>query len=731
MYKKIFLTAFIVYSTFFVVQFWYAQVYNPNLCFINWDTINNGQTTTVYQQYQVPYWSNCNSIQETFSCTQWVLIWTNPSSQPSNYPYWQCSVAAPVSCSLWNIYWQQTVIPHWAYATWYKDDIVEPGVPCEAIWTAGNAWLLQCNNWSLLSASWRIINAADYKYPSCSNRAIKDCEFNWQIIQHGFSVTWYVVPFPSIWQQCSSQKRSCFDWVLSWSYQFSSCSDTPAQCWEATSWSLYHPTAPTINLCSGWYLLWSVWIAITWQMGTWTQRQWTCWWYWLSTTQCYWNLLVTNTWQTACWVLPTYQWYLHALDNRLCTLWYSSWFATTATWRNRSCIYQNTSAYWCKALNDIIPTWTISYNPSTATVWTVTATLSNINLPWTTIFNNNWSNTYIFSWNGKFSYMLSVDWKIGRVEAVVDWISNRISIFEQLLDNYKSNICNQYNFYYQDIDKNKYKLDILTMKNLCIMEGYQFWLKNLFLADKPLTRREALVTLKKVSELLWDYHYIVEEPSNYKYWWVNDSNVLFPFVKWWEDVELMSFFKHLKNWNNVLIDRESSITRKELINMFNHTLFIHNLHEELNLRLFKEIQFADGQTITRWERAFILRRIIESYEHMPIWNDYRLLKLLRDRIKNDTLEEQLSMLQKVNKLISKMPQETLSNLWLTKWRLLTDIQAVILNKFPKRLEKVDITIDTIREKLRYMKQPEYIIDLDFSDFMLDYIDDDYHDIYNH
>ncbi len=701
------------------VCFGFAQ-FNPNVCNINGQVLLNGDTIAVFQNDQVAFGGNCATIQEIFTCNQWILNGVNPSSQPQNYPYTQCQVAAPLSCSLGPTYGQQTVVQHGSLATWYKDDILEPGQTCDTIGPSGNMGVLECNNGNFVPSSWWVANASDYVYPTCEVRETDDCEFNGETVQHGFSVTGYLIPFPTIGQQCTYEIRTCVDGFLSWTYQFDECNETDAVCGSAADTGMEFAQAPQYNLCEEGYPIGSVGVNPT------TNRwEWTCGGYWLNLTSCSATGTAINTWVAACTPFVNYVNYMTGAWNNLCTPGNATWFVATQTWWTWNCEYNNTFFTWCTALNTKIPSGIIEYNPDEETKWTVRATLTGLTMTWATIITNSGQNYYDFNENGTFTFMLEIDGKIWFVKAVVDWISKRESIFKEILIWYESNLCDQFAFDLQDAHTSKYKLDIITAKNTCIMRGYRFKKSHLFLPERPISRGEALVTMRKLAERLGDYRYQTNEPTRYKYFKITQSHSLFSYIRWWEDVEAIKYLTHTKKGNNVIINFNAPITQKELKNMLYHVLYIHNYHEPISKRLFEEIDFDDQHTVKRGEHAFILRRILESYEHIPIGNDYRLLYVIYQKIKDEHIDDQIKMLVEINKILTRMPMDMMNSYALTKRRLITDIQAIINNKKPERNAKVEATVDLIKDRLWYMKQPEYIIDLHNIE---DVIDDDYYNL---
>lgn len=82
---------------------------------------------------------------------------------------------------------------------------------------------------------------------------------------------------------------------------------------------------------------------------------------------------------------------------------------------------------------------------------------------------------------------------------------------------YENTICDDFSHYIQDSASSLYHLDIQTMKNLCIMRGYRFGRRHLFLPHKPISRGEYLVTMKRMTSALNQYSYEATEPTQSRY----------------------------------------------------------------------------------------------------------------------------------------------------------------------------------------------------------------------
>jgi len=44
--------------------------FNPNVCFLNGETLDDGDSATVYEQFEVPFGTSCSAVEETFTCNQ-------------------------------------------------------------------------------------------------------------------------------------------------------------------------------------------------------------------------------------------------------------------------------------------------------------------------------------------------------------------------------------------------------------------------------------------------------------------------------------------------------------------------------------------------------------------------------------------------------------------------------------------------------------------------------------
>jgi len=818
------------------------------VCIINGVEYTNGDMVSVYKNNNLNWWDSCanNSNYERFRCDMWKRTPLVNWWYYEDYKYFACIVNSPRSCVFWDQPWNQVFLNHNQIFEAFKDDIVERNKSCSLTWTDWNKAFLQCIDSQIVLYTWYgSSQLSSYIYPSCQISNAQDCEFNGNIIKHYQSVTWRNKNNLSDWWVCKSEVRTCIDGFLSGSYQYSACETTDGLC-GSSSW-LSFVEFPKYNLCN-------IWNPII-PSQTWL-TQWT--------RQCQWNggispicraEKIINTeiifWTCKIFEQPTL--YLNSNMSDICISWTVSWFVQTNTWRNWSCVGRDSSwnianiATNCFAKNTITPYWNIIYNPTTTTDWVVIAILTGLGPIWAKITNNSWNANYIFTGNGTFIYEIDFDGKKSYLTASVDRINVRNNIFENLLKNYSDNYCSLYaGIKFEDIQANKYAVDITTMLNTCVMHGYKFGNKNLFLPEKNLTKAEALITLSRLGSAITNYYGRRLEDWRediYKWIFINDEmaahitrwnkiwmmqylpskymtgrfipkntvlrwdliisketfvssgsklkagSILAPQTKFIkseyvldQDPEIFSWIQFLgdvldqeleniepeKIWdeknswlvdsrtytndrtidkdimasagtmiksgsivtNDVIleksgfiIERDKPITKKEWENMITHFLWIHKIDPWLKDRLMSEIKFKNSNYITRWETANIIRKLMEPYNKIPIWNDYLLLKWVYDYIKNYTSEQMVVFLNQFQLALMKVPNQMLEKYNISKFRVLQDIDAIRKNTTPNLKPKIQTNV----EELWNRRQDRYNTDAFWSDGNVRFYNSDNYD----
>ena len=162
--------------------------------------------------------------------------------------------------------------------------------------------------------------------------------------------------------------------------------------------------------------------------------------------------------------------------------------------------------------------------------------------------------------------------------------------------------------------------------------------------------------------------------------------------------------------SGINLNLNRSITRQEFANMLTHFLRIHGLDPALKDRLFAEIKFATPTYITRGETAYVLRRLMEPYKEIPIGNDYLLLKAIYDKVRTFTAADTITFLTLVQQALMRIPTDTLTNYGLTKYRLLSDIDALRTNIAPTRKDRVTTDMETLRRRRQDRRNVEAFID---------------------
>ena len=140
-----------------------------------------------------------------------------------------------------------------------------------------------------------------------------------------------------------------------------------------------------------------------------------------------------------------------------------------------------------------------------------------------------------------------------------------------------------------------------------------------------------------------------------------------------------------------------------------HFLRIHGLDTWLANKMIQWIQYASSTNITRGEAAHILTRLLEQYRDVPIWYDTKLLQAIYEYTKDMTMTQRMSIMQEINIALKRVPDKMLNDYWLTKYRLLSDLDAIRQNKLPERKEKVSTSIDILWKRRQYKRDVENII----------------------
>lgn len=143
--------------------------------------------------------------------------------------------------------------------------------------------------------------------------------------------------------------------------------------------------------------------------------------------------------------------------------------------------------------------------------------------------------------------------------------------------------------------------------------------------------------------------------------------------------------------------------------MLDHFLRIHGLAPELKQKLFAEIAFTSPDTLTRGETAYILTKLMEPYKDIPIGYDVLILKAIYERTQGMPVKDVLYLINQLSIALKRVPMDMLTKYGLTKYRLLSDLDAIRRNTLPERKEKVKLDVDTLAKKRKYRRDPLNII----------------------
>lgn len=688
---------------------WYNQ------CFFNWLSLNHNETTIGYKYSNVSYWLSytCNTLlqwYENFVCNNWVMQWQNWWI-PSLYTNNTCINSQPKSCILWWVFWQQIEIPHfnwlwvpntsdlWTFLfTGYKKNFVENISMCSltninSLSTGENTYVY-CKNWILKDLIlYNIYNSEQnfsvntYPYTQCSQLKNSDCQINNTIIKDGESITFFENN-NSVWWVCNSQIRTCNNWILSWNFYFSNCLNYNWSCWES-NWK-YLSKAPVLNLCAAWIYNLTPPIFNT----TTNQRSWTC-------NGLQWNnetcVAYKKTDEQSIWKCKIYNEWVVTLNwesQFLCEVWNSINFSETSLWWKRNCQSEYWTSWQCSTKKSITATWKVIYSYNWD--WSVTASLVNISPIWAYVSNNNNSNSKRFTENWSFIFQLKFNDSITNITAKVENINNRQIKINDLILDYKGNICNkQKNITIKA--SNKYNLlDVQTMINHCILiPKIAKWEYSINM-KKTLTRWEFIKSIYNFTKTIRPYSNWYSNSNNTKYKWVPNTEIDQNAIKRLINIKWDIYIQHSKINNTSTYKRNNNVTSKEIYELIKYIL---NSHDDNDI-YFKNIWEKEkiNTYIKRDQYSNILRRLLEQYDRVALWNNIKSLENIEKRISwLSNVNQKLELENIYNNLHTQDPTK-FEKLWLSKWVLLNDISRIINNGQNNKKSIISISMQDIINK---------------------------------
>lgn len=111
------------------------------------------------------------------------------------------------------------------------------------------------------------------------------------------------------------------------------------------------------------------------------------------------------------------------------------------------------------------------------------------------------------------------------------------------------------------------------------------------------------------------------------------------------------------------------------------------MHEDntaLWARVWSETIEKKQTSLTRSEYASMLRRMLESYDGIPIGNNPLLIRKIYDRIRNKSIADQQKELSIIMQTIRASDPVAMAKLGVSLGHLLIDLDAVVNNTIPKR-----------------------------------------------
>jgi hypothetical protein len=174
---------------------WWTTPTNPNPptnnnCTLNWQTINHWNSITTYQTETVPYWNNCEDIQETRTCTNWNLSWS--------YEFTSCTPIIPWNCTATNLNWYDLPITN--------HNTQVPSTKETTDWDLIITYTQNytCSNWNF-ELTWNEEQSAN----CINNKVLQWEQWNWSCVE---DVCWWIIP-----EHWKSNATTQWLWT-NWSY---------------------------------------------------------------------------------------------------------------------------------------------------------------------------------------------------------------------------------------------------------------------------------------------------------------------------------------------------------------------------------------------------------------------------------------------------------------------------------------------------------------------------------
>lgn len=597
--------------------------------------------------------------------------------------YW-----SDLPCIAGDLFWQQQYIPHftgsipttsqlWSYLfPIYKYNLVENSSLCgimnsNTLLPSNNTYTY-CKNGILKDLIWYNISWIEqnldttiYRHIQCQQNRNSDCNINNTTIKDSESLTFFESS-SSVYWICKSETRTCNNWVLSWSYYHTSCTNYSGLCGTSHETSSINP--PTLNLCRA-----GVSYTIPFFNNNTHKWTWNCQWIQWNSETCIAYKDLAFQWTGQC---KNYLWWVTTLSPEsqfLCSIWSGINLNETTLWRTWTCISEYGSSPQCSTQKSLTTTWTIIYTTNRDN--SVTASVINIAPYWAYIINNNNSNSKRFTQNGTFIFQIKFNDSITDVIAQVHTINNRTMKIKALIQDYRNNMCNaQKNIKIKE--SSKYSLlDVQTMVNHCLLNIKQS--KNWYNINmkKNITRGEFITSAYNFIKTIRPYNNTSYNISPDNYNWVPNQPLEQEAIKRLITIKWDQYINHTTSKNTATYKRNNYITSKEIYNL---VIYILNSHDDNDI-YFKSLW--DRETINstmKWSQyANLMRRILEQYDRTALGNNIIALEDLENRISWLSTINQNNELQEIYNQLHSKDSTSFEKSWLSKRALLNDINTLI------------------------------------------------------
>ncbi len=620
--------------------------------------------------------------------TIWIILYSIIFSIMSiTKIYW-----ADIPCLAWDLFWQQQYIPHFtgsiptASQIWsflfpvYKQNIVENISLCgimntNTILTSNNTYAY-CKNGVLkdligYNISWieQNLDTTAYRHTQCQQIKNTDCTINNTTIKDTQSLIFFESSSSISWI-CRSESRTCNNWVLSWSYYHTSCTNHNGLC--GTSHGISSINAPTLNLCRA-----GIQSQTTPVFDIFTHRwTWICQWAQWNSETCTANKAVESQWPGQCKTYPWWATTLRAESQFLCTLWSGINFNETTLWRTWTCVSDYGNSPQCSTKKSLIATWTIIYTTNRDN--SITASVTNIFPYWTYIVNNNNSNSKRFTQNGTFNFQLKFNDTITDIKAQVTTINNRTIKIQDLILDYKNNRC----ALQRDITINGSKqynlLDVQTMVNHCLLEPTitkKWYTLNM---KKNITRWEFIKSAYNFIQTIRPYTTTSYTINANSYKGVPNQPRDEEAIKWLLTIKWDQYINHTTSRGTATYKRNSSVTTKEIYDLMTYILNIHDDNDIYFTSLWEREKIY--KNMKREQYANIIRKTLEQYDRVALGNNILFLEQLHNQTNWLSTINQNNTLQEIYSRLYIKDPISLEKAWLSKRSLLHNISTIINNE---------------------------------------------------